>query len=202
MVWQSFLLGIAQGVICMGVCFPVMGTYLLSRERTVGKGLKVIVLFLAGRYLGYIFFAVFSAIAGKLLMRFSFSLNLFPFIYIILGVLMILYGTSEVFSRFHVCRSVNMKYQSPAYGIIAGFLTGINLCPPFLSLMVMTMEKADILRSIIVFSVFFAATSIYLIPVALISSFSKSSTIRRSAVLASFIAGIVFVVKGIKTFLI
>ena len=65
MILQSLLLGLTQGIVCTGICFPVLGMYLLGEKRNYNSSLKLTAVFLAGRFTGYIIIALLSAVAGK-----------------------------------------------------------------------------------------------------------------------------------------
>ena len=196
MILESFVLGLSQGLICMGICFPVMGLFLLGKEQSFSSSGKLLVLFLAGRLSGYLVFALISALLGKALWGMPFLNFLFPCVYFLLGLLMVVYGLSRFSFPGHFCHYLNRTYDSPFYILFVGWVTGINLCPPFMGLFVLSVEKADIGKSLLSFSSFFAATSLYLIPLVFLSRLTKRKTVRHSAALASFAAGIYFMVKA------
>jgi sulfite exporter TauE/SafE len=198
MLWQSFLLGLSQGIVCLGYCLPVVGTYLLAEERSFYRSLKVLLLFLAGRLAGYSLFAVLSAAAGKLISGLFLSPLFFPLVYIALGVLMVAYGVSHFFGGISACRRIDKKCKSSSYAVVLGFITGINICPPFLALFALAAEKGDVLYSLLSFLSFFAATSIYLLPVVFMNALTRFRTIRVSAFAASCITGFLFLFKGMN----
>jgi len=200
MILQSFLLGMTQGVVCTSICLPVIGTYLLGTEKKGIEALRIFILFLLGRFSGYMCIAVIAALLGKIIFTSAVLSMAFSLAYIVIGILMIFYGVTR-FSQSHLCLRLKSSYDSPSYMFMAGLITGCNICPPFLGMILISLEKGSLLRSIISFSSFFVATSLYLLPVVMIGRLSHYRMVRLSAVLASMVIGVVFVFKGVNMFL-
>lgn len=196
MNWQSFLLGLSQGVFCMGICLPVLGTYLLSRERKIREHFLIICLFLSGRFFGYMAFAFIVGVFSKAFSETRLFSTLFPFAYAVLGVMLVFYGLSRVFPKAGFCRAIARKSESRLAILTMGTLTGFHLCPPFMAVTVIALEEGGILESLLIFSSFFAATSLYVIPVFFLGSLSRFSTMRISASLAAMISGMIFVIRS------
>ena len=68
---EGFLLGIANGGVCLAYCAPVLVPYLLGEGKSVRSSAISVGGFLAGRLIGYLAFAVVAwlthfAIVGRL----------------------------------------------------------------------------------------------------------------------------------------
>lgn len=89
--------------------------------------------------------------------------------------------------------------------LIIGFITGLNICPPFLLAFTRATATGSLLQSMLFFIMFFWGTSVYFLPVPLLgflNRFSKLRTVGKFAVfiMAFFylVIGIAMVVKGIS----
>jgi len=128
MIIQGFLLGLTQGFVCAGICLPVIGTYILGKEKSDKSSFLILTLFLLGRFSGYMLIAIASTIAGKFLLSSTILKTAFPVAYIVIGIFMVLYGVSR-FSNSHFCRKLKSSYNTSSYIFIAGLITGCNICP-------------------------------------------------------------------------
>ncbi|MCK5708858.1 MAG: sulfite exporter TauE/SafE family protein [Candidatus Aureabacteria bacterium] len=200
MILQSFLLGLTQGLICVGLCFPIMGTYILSKERTLLRTFYVLMVFLLGRFIGYMIFAVFTSLLGRAIQTFLVMEKVFSFTYILLGVLMVLYGITKAFSHKKICSVYDKSSQNLFYAGLIGFITGVNLCPPFFAMIVISIENHDIVKGIYAFSAFFLSTSLYLVPAVFLKGLAKFHTVRIAARIASVLVGVIFIYRGIRAF--
>ena len=71
-----------------------------------------------------------------------------------------------------------------------GFLTGINVCPPFLTGLVVVLDLGSALSGAVFFAAFFAATSLYLLPALGVWPWLSSARAQGVGRLALFLAGL------------
>ena len=204
LVGKALLLGLSTGLFCAGFCVPLVGPLLLADERrSVRHSASRVLLFLAGRLVAYLLFGlVFGALGGILSRVYGIKTVLLPLLYAILGVLMIVYAVVQSFPHFGFCRALGQPVRSGWYIALAGFLAGINLCPPFLLAVTTVMDIGGALRGVLFFLVFFLATSVYLLPLFFAGLVSRFSSVRFAGRVAAVLAGLYFLYLAASTALI
>jgi sulfite exporter TauE/SafE len=164
---EAVLLAISTGPYCLVSCAPVTLPFLFAEEMNGRQNAQYVGLFLAGRMAGYLLFAVFLWIIGRVLFSF-FSTPAGQIahiaVYLILGLVMIVSGIAYTFPGLKMCAIAGLNRRAREKATLFGFLTGLNLCPPFLAAAARVLEKANLAWGIGFFLVFFAATSVFFLP--------------------------------------
>lgn len=200
---EGILLGLSTGAVCLAYCGPVLLPYLLGENKSINANLIYVSLFLLGRLLAYIAIGFIAGIAGKLIIQPSnFSVLLVGVSYIILSVMMILYGSfrfkevclGKTQSKIATKHFTNMPYLIPLLG---GILTGLNICPPILLAITKAISSHQIGNSIVFFLMFFIGTSLYFLPLPLIGIFKRQNILRIIGKFAAILAGILYLYKGL-----
>jgi len=114
--------------------------------------------------------------------------------------MMILFGVVQSFPHVGLCRVLGPKVRSGWYLALAGFLAGINICPPFLLAVTTVMDIGGALRGALFFLVFFVATSVYLLPLFFAGFVSRLASVRFAARVAAIAAGGWYIFLAIRTF--
>ncbi len=83
------------------------------------------------------------------------------------------------------------------YPAFFGFLTGINVCPPFLLAMSAALSYASIAGSILLFGGFFVGTSFYLILLVPLGLAAKVENIRQIGLITAIMSGVMFFILGL-----
>jgi sulfite exporter TauE/SafE len=199
---EGFILGLSTGAVCLAYCGPVLLPFILGEGTTVMQNAKSVGLFLGGRLAAYILVGFFSGLLGLALVQNSLQ-NRFVFgiIYTLLALFMIAYG----FHRFReIC--LGQKQQklqqklvrwSAAIPVAGGFVTGMNLCPPFLLAITGAVETHRVAGSILFFIMFFLGTSIYFIPMPFLGFFRRKQVLQIIGKFAAILAGLLYLYKGI-----
>jgi len=200
---SGFLLGLSTGVVCLAYCGPVLIPFLMGEGSTINRNLGSVALFLAGRLLAYMLIGILAGIIGSTLLQPSIIKNVFMgMVYIILSVLLILYG-------FHRFREVCLGRSRPQFKkskgrrwnffipMSGGFATGLNLCPPFLLAITGAADTGKIAGSILFFIMFFIGTAVYFLPLPFIGFFRRQQVLRIIGKFAAIFAGIIYLYKGI-----
>ena len=191
---EGLLLGLTSGISCLFLCMPVLFG-LGSRDINNIQVLKNISFLLTGRFISYIFVGlVFSAIGVSV----SF-LAKFEFIFkIIIGILMIIWGTrgfgeTEALSK----KNCTAKKFGKTVPFIAGIMTGLSPCPPFIAGISRVITIADIAGGILYFTGFFFSTTIFLLPVFFTGLIKYKFGFKIISSVISFIFGIIFLINGL-----
>lgn len=194
---QGFLTGLSVGVYCIGICLPVFVPLLLSQRRHLKSAFWVILEFSLGRLLGYIFFGVLIGWMGLAINSSTVHL-IISLGTIILAVLMMVYALGFWVWGSRVCATRFNRIKIP---FVLGFLTGINVCPPFLASLGYIFNLKSIGNGVIYFLMFFLGTSVYIIPMGFLYSLTTNKTFRRIAIASGFIAGFYFLFFSLRNLL-
>ncbi|MGE0087628.1 MAG: sulfite exporter TauE/SafE family protein [Desulfococcaceae bacterium] len=183
MILKALMLGLSAGAFCMGTCAPVLMGLLLSRAEKGWRGNAVSLgLFLLGRFLAYILFAVISFGIGEIFRgSMIFSTLLLPSGEILLGLLMLIYSIHTHFPHLSFCGTALKWPQSRWTLFAAGVFTGMNLCPPFLMAVGMAADSVSVWDSILFFTVFFMTTTLYLLPFVFSGIAARFAPVRSAA---------------------
>jgi hypothetical protein len=133
---QGLVLGLANGTTCLAYCAPVLIPFFLGEGKRTRQNLSLLGRFLGGRLAGYLLFAVLAWVVGRWMVpKALYRGMIFGLIYMMLAVMLLVYGLIKVPSP---CVG-SVKGVSSGLGrwhsmlpVTLGFLTGLNLCPPFL----------------------------------------------------------------------
>ena len=166
-------MGFGSGPVCVASCGPVLLPWLGAEPRDLGATAQLLGIFLSGRLVGYLAFAVVAWAAGLTLPVDPHTRTL------IFGLanfgLAALLGLSAYLPRRRCSRAPDEshprlyqigaahRYQPPA-ALTLGFLTGLNLCPPFVAAGVRAAATHSLPGALTFFALFFAGTSVWFLP--------------------------------------
>jgi sulfite exporter TauE/SafE len=200
---KGFMLGLASGTVCVAYCGPVLIPYLLGRGQNILRNLVTILHFMAGRLAGYLLFAIAAWAAGLAVVRNLTNQGaIFGIIYIALAVLLVFYGFKSSASDCAggqaklLGEKLNAKNQA-VLPVILGFLTGLNLCPPFLLAFTEAARAGAIWKSLLFFAAFFVGTSVYILPLAMLGLAKRIEALRYVGRLAAGVMGVYYLYLGI-----
>jgi len=188
-IFSGYLAGLSVGVYCLGLCLPIFLPLLLSQNKTGKKSLRLVLEFSLGRLGGYLFFGLifgwFGQVVQNNLVHLLASLaNLW------IGILMIVYSLPLLDQKFCVVTS----FAKIKWPVVLGFLTGVNICPPFLGSLTYVFNLKSLVISLVYFLMFFLGTSTYIVPFTLLGAFSHKTWLQRLAQYSGILVGIYFVV--------
>jgi sulfite exporter TauE/SafE len=197
---SGFLLGLSSGTVCLSYCAPVLMPYLLGEGKNVKQNFKDLVLFLGGRLLGYLLFAIITWKVNRIVLEkglFNHSLVL-GMTYLLLALLMLIYTFKSM--KTSCMAGIFRKSLSHLTGekipLIFGLLTGMNLCPPFLLAITRAVESTQLIESITFFGAFFLGTLIYFLPFPIIGLCSRHPNAQIIGKFASIIIGGYYLYSG------
>jgi sulfite exporter TauE/SafE len=180
----------------------VLLPFILGEGTTVMQNAKSVGIFLGGRLIAYILVGFLSGLLGLTLVQRSLQ-NKFVFgiIYTLLALFMIAYG----FYRFReIClgqKQLKLQQQlgrwPAAIPLAGGFVTGMNLCPPFLLAITGAVETHQLYHSLLFFIMFFLGTSVFFIPMPFLGFFRRKQVLRMIGKFAAILAGLLYLYKGV-----
>jgi hypothetical protein len=194
---EGFLLGLSTGFYCLVSCLPLLAPYLLAEGSSAWRlNLRIFLEFLAGRFLAYMLFALLATLAGQA-GRGALPPWLLPLSMLLCGLWM---GGLAVF-RVRTASACALKTGISPFAqrlpLLLGFVTGINVCPPFAAGFLRLMELADLPSGFAYFGGFFTATSLFISPVLLGTPWvgARANEIGRLTLL---LAGLWYALLGLK----
>jgi hypothetical protein len=113
-----------------------------------------------GRLVAYLLFGAAAGYLGMQLEGPSFQ-RVVGGAMVVLSAFLLLYAVTGGWPRLTLCRWTNRRYFR--FPIAFGFLTGINVCPPFLLAISYTLGLGSMGKGALLFGGFFLATSAYLV---------------------------------------
>jgi sulfite exporter TauE/SafE len=200
--FSGFMLGISAGAACLGSCGPVLVSYLLGRGGRLAHQFYLLGLFLAGRAISYLAWAIAAGLAGRFILdRIPAKGIVFGALYVLLGAALALYG----FRRNRCgCAGGCTDSETPKTGIFwrtfpltMGLMTGLNICAPITLAFTRAAQTGSMTASFLFFAAFYAGTSIYFIPLPAVGLLGKNEVIRQVGRLAAGIIGLYYVYSGI-----
>ena len=165
---EGFLLGLSTGFYCLMACLPLLAPYLLAEGKTVWKfNFRIFLEFMGGRFAAYMLFALLASLAGKAGQG-ALPPRLLPAGMLSCGLVMVLLAVFRITSGAAACllrTDINPFFRR--LPLAMGFITGINICPPFAAGFLRLMQMADIAKGFAFFCGFFGATSLFISPIML-----------------------------------
>lgn len=199
---EGFFLGLSSGTVCLAHCLPVMVPYFLGEANGPARSAFNLIQFLLGRLLGYILFGCVAWVAG----RFFFDASeyrelLFGAAYLILSLMMGAYGLAGPGGKcavkpYHGLMGRSVFRQQRTMTITLGFLTGINLCPPFLLAFSSSAYAGNLLDSVLYFTWFFLGTSLYFVPTILLGFANMAEKLKTIGKMTALVMSLYFFYKG------
>lgn len=201
-MWQGLLLGLASGGACLASCAPVLLPLLLGEGASLAGNMWRLAQFMGGRLAGYLGFAVLAWLAGTGLRGRSSPLLLTGVLDLLLAILLVWWGffqtrtpcTGEPFSR--PLAALGKRCPSLLL-VLAGFGTGLSLCPPFLAALSDAVQKERLGETLLFFFSFFFGTAVFFIPLPLAGLLRRREVLRIVGRLAAGVMGIYYFFAGI-----
>lgn len=191
-ILSGFAAGLSVGVYCIGLCLPLFLPMLLAKRRGAKSSFLLVLEFSAGRLLGYLAFGLIFGWFGQ-----TFKSSLIHQVVslgnIWAGIVMILFSLGMMDKAF--CAAI--PFKKIKWPILLGFLTGVNVCPPFLASLTFVFNLQDALASLAYFFMFFLGTSVYIIPSALLGVFTRLKWMQKLAQISGVLVGLYFVVQSL-----
>jgi hypothetical protein len=197
LISEGFLLGLSTGFYCLASCLPLLAPYMMAEGRDTWKfNFLIFLQFTGGRFAAYMLFALLASLAGKA-GQYALPAWVVPSGLLACGLLMLVLGIFRASGHSFCLLGREIDPFFKRLPLALGFVTGINVCPPFAAGFLRLMGLADVLKGFAYFSGFFAATSLFISPVLLGTPWigRRANEIGRLTLL---IAGIWFCILGLK----
>jgi len=196
-ILEGLMLGLSTGVYCVGACLVFFMPYLLVEgKHKVFENSRKILLFMSGRLIAYIGFALTIGFIGTnhrdiLTARFShFSL-------VMASLLMLTYALTNNFQDHKFCKSLLLRFSVMRVPFFLGLFSGLNPCAPFLVGVTRLLTLEGILNGVILFVAFFLGTSVYMVPLVFVSYLNRIERVKQIGSIVALLSGAWFLFIGI-----
>lgn len=166
---EPALLGFSSGLVCLAACGPVLLPWLAAAGEGGRGTARLLAQFLGGRLVGYLGFASLAWAIG-LALPLPARTNAFAYglVHIALAIALLVFAVParrrpEPCARLSIFRRATTRsgFLAP---VLLGFLTGLNLCPPFVAAGVRAAERHSLPGALAFFLLFFAGTLVWFLP--------------------------------------
>ncbi len=201
----ALLLGLTSGGSCLATCGPLTAALLASEEISLRRGSALLTVFLSGRLFGYLGWAVLSWLLGWMIFKNPRGLAVFSAADFILGAWLIYYGICRptVHSHGNCPGSIPKSLDSSLgthrvflRGGIWGFLSGLQICPPFIAAITEAARTGSLGGSLLFFLFFYLGTGIWFIPFPFIGILGRFPRVAQVARYCLLILGAYFIYSG------
>ncbi|HXZ35510.1 MAG TPA: sulfite exporter TauE/SafE family protein [Thermodesulfobacteriota bacterium] len=201
----AFFLGLTSGGSCLASCGPLAAALLASEEIPLRRSSALLSVFLSGRLLGYLCWAVLSWLLGWLISQSTKGFALFSAADLALGAWLIYYGIRPPVPSHGSCpgSTLNSLNQSGSRhgaffrGGLWGFLSGLQVCAPFLTAFAEAARTGSLGGSLLFFLLFYLGTGIWFIPFPFIGTLGRFRQIAQVARFLTLPLGAYFIYSGI-----
>lgn len=197
-MFDSLILGISTGSACVATCGMVMFPYLMSGSAGIKRITIDLSIFMLTRFVAYFFLATLSWYFGQALFQNPVVKNIVPgILYIVLSIMLVYYSISK--SRKHDCpakmiTTINNKKIIP---ILVGLVNSLGFCPALFIVLTKGATQNSLMQSYLAFTAFFIGSSVWFLPLPFVGKIKKVEVLRTIGILATGLAGIIFMIKGI-----
>lgn len=203
---MALLLGLTSGGACLATCGPLVAAFLAAERITVKQSAALLTVFLSGRLLGYGGWAVVSWLLGQALLQNPTGLTIFAIAAVALGGWLIYYGISRPHGPSHEsCLASSLKpLASPMISRQAffrsgvwGFLSGLQVCPPFLAAIMGAAQTGSLGGSLLFFLLFYLGTGVWFTPFPFIGTLARFPQFAQVARFVTLPLGAYFIYSGV-----
>jgi sulfite exporter TauE/SafE len=200
---QGLLLGLASGTVCVAYCAPVLIPFFLGEGMKIRGNLRELVKFLFGRAAGYLVFGFLAWLFHEVVLTGTgFRQISVGVVYILLSLFLVGFGLQVNHEHCGGRLSHFLSGKVPPWGqwlfpIVLGFLTGLNLCPPFLLAFTAATDSGSLSGSLSFFLMFFLGTSLFFLPLPLVGAFNRLQILKVIGRLAAIVVAAYYFYSGI-----
>jgi uncharacterized membrane protein (DUF485 family) len=195
---DSLILGLSSGSACLATCGMVMFPYLMAGSAGVKRIAIDLSLFLLTRFVIYFILATLAWYFGQAIFSNSVVKNILPgILYIVFAIMLVWYSISK--NRNPNCpaeivKAVNNHRLVP---ILLGIVNSLGFCPALFIILTKGATQGTLVQSYIAFLAFFIGSSLWFLPLPLAGKIRKKEVLTNIGILATGLAGIIFMIKGL-----
>ena len=195
---DSFILGLSSGSACMVTCGMVMFPYLMAGSAGVKRIAVDLSIFLLTRLVIYFILATLAWYFGQALFSNKVVRNIVPgILYMLFAVMLVWYSISKNLNQECPAKIVKTVNNHRLVPVFLGIVNSLGFCPALFIILTKGATQESLIQSYIAFLAFFIGSSIWFLPLPLAGKVRKKEVLKTIGILATGLAGIVFMMKGI-----
>lgn len=195
---ESFILGLSSGSACLVTCGIVMFPYLMSGSAGVKKIAADLSVFMFTRLLTYFLLATLAWFFGQAVFTNRLMINIVPgILYIVFAAMLIWYSIGRNRKKECPAKIVTTATDKMLIPVFLGVVNSLGFCPALLIILTKGATQSTILQSYMAFLSFFIGSSLWFLPLPLAGKIRKKKVIETIGILATGLAGTIFIIKGI-----
>jgi hypothetical protein len=195
---DSFILGLSSGSACLVTCGMVMFPYLMAGSAGVKRIAADLSIFLITRFVVYFILATLAFYFGQTLFKNQIVRSIVPgILYIGFSIMLVWYSISNSRNKKCPAKIVTTINNQRLIPLFLGVVNSLGFCPALFIIMTKGATQVTIIQSYIAFLAFFIGSSIWFIPLPLAGKIRKKEVLNTIGILATGLAGIIFMIKGI-----
>ena len=197
----ALFLGLTSGGACLASCGPLAAALLASEEVSFKRSSALLTVFLSGRLLGYLGWAVLSWLLGWLILQSPKGIAFFSAADLALGAWLIYYGIRPPVPSHGNCPGATLNSSWSGHhaffrGGVWGFLNGLQICPPFLTAVTEAARTGSLGGSLLFFFIFYLGTGIWFLPFPFIGTLGRFRQVAQVARFLTLPLGAYFIYSG------
>ncbi len=204
---EAFVLGFGSGPVCLASCGPILLPWMAAESRDWRGTAALLTRFLAGRLAGYLTFAVAAWAAGLAL---PVDARHRVLVFGLANLALAVFLAYAALCRRRTCQSAQSaiallqiapvaprrRWRIPA-ALPLGFLTGLNLCPPFVAAGLRAAQLNSLYASLAFFAVFFLGTAVWFAPTLAIAPLRRHAAVSAIARIVMGVLAVYYFYLGI-----
>jgi sulfite exporter TauE/SafE len=195
---DSFILGLSSGSACIATCGLVMFPYLMSGSSGIKKIAIDLALFLFSRLVIYFILATLAWYFGQALFSNPVVRNIVPgILYIVFAIMLVWYSIDKNLNRKCPAKIVKTVNNHRLIPIFLGVVNSLGFCPALFIILTKSAIQGIILHSYLAFLAFFVGSSVWFLPLPLAGRIKKKEILKTIGILATGLAGMIFIIRGI-----
>lgn len=199
---DSFILGLSSGSVCLVTCGMVMFPYLLAGSAGVKTIAADISLFLFTRFIVYFILATLAWYFGQALFSSGIFGEFLPGImYVLFAIMLIWYSVGKSKSKTCPAAIVKTVDNRKLIPVLLGVVNSLGFCPALLLIITKGAEQITLGQSYMTFLAFFTGSSLWFLPLPLAGKIRRKKVMETIGILATGLAGIIFIIKGLTIIL-
>ncbi|MGA2407492.1 MAG: sulfite exporter TauE/SafE family protein [Bacteroidales bacterium] len=195
---DSLILGLSSGSACLATCGMVMFPYLMAGSADVKRIAIDLSLFLLTRFVVYFLLATLSWYFGQALFSNRVVKNVVPgVLYIVFAVMLVWYSISKNRNTDCPAKIVKTVHNHKLVPILLGLVNSLGFCPALFIILTKGATQGTLIQSYFAFLAFFIGSSLWFLPLPLAGKLRKKEVLKNIGILATGLAGIIFMIKGL-----
>ena len=195
---ESFILGLSTGSACLLTCGMVLFPYLMSGTAGVKRITIDLSFFLLSRMVVYAFLAVISWYLGKTFLTNQVVREVVPgILYIVFAMMLIWYAVDRNRQKECPAKFVTTVNNRKLIPVFLGVVNSLGFCPALFLILTKGASEGSLSESLLAFLCFFIGSSLWFLPLPLAGKLKKKKVFETIGILATGLAGVIFVIKGL-----